>query len=43
MNETLIALAIAIIAGVIASRSDELFRAIITTEIVLICYVMLRR
>ncbi len=43
MNESIIAIVIAIIAGVIASRSDEYFRAIITTEIVLICYVMLRR
>lgn len=43
MSESLLALTIAIIAGVISSRSDELFRAIITTEIILIYYEMLRR
>lgn len=43
MDDLWIVIIIAIIAGAIASRSDEFFRATITTEIILICYEMLRR
>jgi hypothetical protein len=43
MNETFIVFALATIAGVAAGYSEDLFRAIIATEIILIYYAVIRR
>ena len=43
MTDSWIVIIIAISSGVVASLDDGLFRAIVTTEIVLIYFEMLRR